>query len=693
MKTKLSAFILLFLLSVINVNAQLDRSKQPEAGPEPSISLEVPNEFQLKNGLKVLVVENHKLPRVTYSLTIDNKPTATGEKAGVESLIGSMLGNGTKTISKDDFNEEIDFLGASVNIGINGGGARSLSKYSERILELMADAAINPLLTEEEFDKEKEKLIENLKSQEKSIDAISGRVGSALLYGTQHPYGEFVTEESVNNVTFGNAVAFYEEQFNPNNAYLIIIGDVDLKTVKKQVKKYFSDWEQSIDVSITVPVVSPNAQYTQINFVDLPNASQSSIAIKNSLDLKMGDEDYHASLMANDILGSGFSGYLFQNLREDKGYTYGAGSSLRSNRYGAGSFSAGAKVRNMVTDSAVVETMKEINRLRTETVDPQVLKDAKAKYVGNFIMGLESPQTVASYALNIKRNNLPEDFYTNYLQKINAVTADDVKRVANKYMKSENARIIIIGKGSEVLENLEKTGIPIMYYDKYANKVEKPVFSKEIPAGVTAETIMSNYIKAVGGKDNLNTVKSVVSNADVTIQGAPFKPTAIMKAMAPNKVSMEMTIEGMGTVMKQKFDGATGYQEQQGQQTPMTEDQLSEKQSEKGLFPELYLDPVSLELEAIVPVDGADAYKVKVTKGDKVSHRFYNTESGFLVRTVSTSEAQGQQITSTEEFSNYKDVSGVMMPFTQKITAGPQVVTFNFTDIKLNDGVTEADFK
>ena len=189
------------------------------------------------NGLKVLVVENHKLPRVSYSLNIDNKPVATGAKAGVESLIGSMLGNGTTSISKDEFNEEIDFLGASVNIGINGGSARSLSKYSERILELMADAAINPLLTEEEFNKEKEKLIESLKSEEKSIDAISGRVGNALLYGAQHPYGEFVTKETVNNVTFDNAVAFYEEQFNPNNAYLIIIGDVDLKTVKKQIKK------------------------------------------------------------------------------------------------------------------------------------------------------------------------------------------------------------------------------------------------------------------------------------------------------------------------------------------------------------------------------------------------------------------------------------------------------------------------
>tara|TARA_B100000809_G_scaffold48758_1_gene43521 strand:- start:115 stop:2196 length:2082 start_codon:yes stop_codon:yes gene_type:complete len=693
MKTKLTAFILLFLLSVINVNAQLDRSKQPKAGPEPSISLEVPSEFELKNGLKVLVVENHKLPRVSYSLNIDNKPVATGAKAGVESLIGSMLGNGTTSISKDEFNEEIDFLGASVNIGINGGSARSLSKYSERILELMADAAINPLLTEEEFNKEKEKLIESLKSEEKSIDAISGRVGNALLYGAQHPYGEFVTKETVNNVTFDNAVAFYEEQFNPNNAYLIIIGDVDLKTVKKQIKKYFSDWKQSIDVSTTVPLVNANAQYTQINFVDLPNAAQSSIAIKNSVDLKMNDEDYHASIITNSILGGGGEGYLFKNLREDKGYTYGAYSSLRTNRYGAGSFNATAKVRNMVTDSAVVEAMKEINRIKTETVDPQMLKDTKAKYVGNFIMGLENPQTVARYALNIKLNNLPKNFYTTYLQKINAVTADDVKRVANKYMKPENARIVIIGKGSEVLENLEKTGIPIMYYDKYANKVEKPVFSKEIPAGMTAQTIMNNYIEAVGGIDNLNMVKSVISTADVTIQGAPFKPTAVMKTMAPNKVSMEMTIEGMGTVMKQKFDGATGYQEQQGQQTPMTEDQLNEKHSEKGLFPELYLDPASLELEAIVPVDGGDAYKIKVTNGDKVSHRFYNTESGLLIRTASTSETQGQQITSTEEFSNYKDVSGVMMPFVQKITAGPQVVTFNFTDIKFNEGVTEADFK
>lgn len=693
MKTKLSAFVLLFLMSVVSVNAQLDRSVQPKPGPEPTISLEVPSEFELKNGLKVLVVENHKLPRVSYSLRIDNKPIATGAKAGVESLIGSMLGNGTTSIPKDEFNEEIDFLGASLNIGISGGYAATLSKYSERILELMADAAINPLLTEEEFDKEKERLIEGLKADEKSIDAISSRVGNALLYGAKHPYGEFVTEETINNVTFGDAVAFYEKHFNPNNAYLVIIGDIDLSTIRKQVKKYFGVWEKSdIEIATTLPAISPNAQYTQINFVDLPNASQSSIAIRNNVDLKMNDEDYHASIIANSILGGGGEGYLFKNLREDKGYTYGAYSSLRANRYGAGSFSATAKVRNMVTDSAVVEALKEINRIKTEMVDPQMLKDTKAKYVGNFIMGLENPQTVASYALNIKLNDLPQNFYTTYLQKINAVTADDVKRVANKYMKSENARVVIVGKGSDVIENLEKTGIPVKYYDKYANAVEKPVFSKPIPDGVTAQTIINSYLNAVGGKDKLGAINTLLTNADVTIEGAPFKPKAVIKAMAPNKESMEMVIEGMGTIMKQKFDGSAGYREQQGMKIPMTDDEVTGKQSEKGLFPELYLEVANMKLESMTKVEGKDAYKIMVTKGDEVSSRYYDAETGYLVRTESTSEQQGQSITTTIDFSDYKDVNGVMLPYTQKITTGPQIITLKSTDIKFNEGVTEADF-
>lgn len=691
MKLKISIIIVAFLMSV-GAFAQVDRTKMPEPGPAPKISFEKPEEFTLKNGLTVLVVENHKLPRVSFSLTIDNKPMTTGDKAGVESLIGSMMGNGTKNISKDEFNEEVDFLGANINFSARGASASSLSKYSDRILELMAGAAINPLLIEEEFDKEKAQLIDGLKSNEKSIDAIAGRVGNALSYGKKHPYGEFTTEETVKNVMFGDAVAFYETYFNPNEAYLVVVGDVKFKDVKKQIEKYFSKWEKSVGVEYTVPNEAPNAQYTQINFVDMPNAVQSNISITNNVDLQTKDEDYHAVLIANRIFGGDFSSYLNMNLREANGYTYGARSNVGTDKYAA-RFTAGASVRNMVTDSAVVQTLKEMNRIRTEPVEQETLKNVKAAYVGQFVMALESPQTIARFALNIKLNDLPDDFYKTFLQKINAVTADDVTRVANKYMKSENARIVIVGKGSDVLDNLEKTGIPIMYFDTYANSVDKPVFSKPIPSGVTAQTVIDNYITAIGGKSNLEKVNSVLSNADVTIEGAPFKPKAIIKVMAPNKTSMEMMIEGMGTVMKQKFDGAAGYSEQQGMKIPMTEKELSSKQSEKGLFPEIYMEVTSLELEAIVPLSGVDAYKIKVTKGGQVSHRFYNVETGLLMRSESTTEAQGQSVTTIEDVSNYKEVDGVMMPFTQKITAGPQIIILNSTDIKFNEGVTEADFK
>ena len=158
MKTKLYVLIAVFFMS-LGVNAQIDRSQQPKAGPAPKISLEKPEEFELKNGLKILVVENHKLPRVSFSIAFDRDPVLEGEKAGVTALLGAMLANGTTTISKDDFNEEIDFLGARLNFGFGGGSAGSITKYSNRMLELLADAAMNPLLTEEEFQKEKEKLI------------------------------------------------------------------------------------------------------------------------------------------------------------------------------------------------------------------------------------------------------------------------------------------------------------------------------------------------------------------------------------------------------------------------------------------------------------------------------------------------------------------------------------------------------
>jgi predicted Zn-dependent peptidase len=663
----------------------------PKGGPAPKIKLEKPKEFKLKNGIKVLVVENNKLPRVNYSFRFDRNPIFEGEKAGVLTLLGSMLGNGTTTISKDEFNEEVDFLGASINVGFGSASAFTLTKNNERVLELFSDAIINPLLTNEEFDKEKEKLIEGLKSNKKSIDAISGRVGNALSYGKNHVYGEFISEETLNNVTYEDVLEYHEKYFIPNNAYIVIIGDINYKEIKSSINNRFSQWTKGKNIETSKPLLTENVSLTEVNFIDLPTATQSSISITNNVDLMMTDEDYFSALMTNDILGGGGAGYLFKNLREDKGYTYGAYSSIGSSRYGVAKFSAGAKVRNMVTDSAVTEIVKEISRIRLEKVDPELLKNAKAKYVGSFIRRAENPQTIAGYALNIKLNNLPEDFYENYLENINAVSQEDVMRVANKYFKIANSRIIVVGKGSDVVQNLEEVGFPVNYFDEYANPVPKPVFNKSIPEGMSALDVMNNYIKAIGGKTLLSSVNTLVTKASVTLPGAPFKPEAISKKMMPNKSIDEWTAP-MGLILKQTFSGEKGYREglmMGGQKTMMTDEEIEEAKNVEGIFDEIYFTADQIELINISAIDGEDVYKVKVIKNEKTSYRYYSTESGYLVSV--DSEDANKNIVSVK-YGDYKNIEGLWAPHLMQINQGGQVIEFITAEVLINTPLKDSDF-
>lgn len=695
MKTKILSLIAFVFMSITTMQAQIDRSKQPTPGPAPKINIGKPESFTLSNGLKVMVVENHKLPRVSMSLRLDNPPVLDGDKAGISGLTGAMLGKGSKTISKDVFNEEVDYMGANLNLSANGGFAGGLSKYFDRLLELMADAAINPNFTQEEFDKEKEKTLENIKSEEKNVKTAANRVKYLLAYGKNHPYGEYASKETVSNVTLADVTKFYQNYFVPDNAYLVIIGDVDFKDVKKAVKKNFSNWRKGLAPAVSIPNAK-NVQYTQINFVDMPDAVQSEISVVNTVDFKMTNDDYHAALIANKIYGGGFNSMLNLNLREANGWTYGARSSMSADRNSQALFSASTSVRNSVTDSAVVETLKEMNNIRTKDVTVEQLKNVKAKYLGDFVLAMEKPQTISRYALNIELNNLPADFYETFLEKINAVTIADVKRVANKYFLANNARIVIAGKGSDVVGSLEKMTyngkkMPVKYFDKYGNPTEKPVFSKPIPAGVNAQSVIDSYFKAIGGKDAAKKVKSVTFTGDMNAMGQSMAIS--MKKMSPNKTLTEVSHPQMGVIMKQVFNGESGYAAQMGQQKPMTEKEVAEAKTKNAIFDELSLDMSKVTLESMTTINGEDAYKLKVTGADQPEYRFYDAKTGYLVKTETSKEAQGQEITVSTEYGNYTPSKGLQFPFSMTIKQGPQTFGMIIKVAKVNENVTEADFK
>jgi len=682
MKTKIIYFITLCMLS-LTVQAQIDRSKMPEAGPDPVIKLGKPKTFTLKNGLKVIMVENNKLPRASASLTIDNKPYLEGEIAGVSSMMGSLLGRGTSNITKDEFNEKVDFLGANVSFFSSGAFASSLKKYFPEILELMADGVKNSQFTKEEFDKEVQVTLDGLKSSEKSVTAAARRVENVLTYGRNHPLGEFTSKESVKKITLKDIKNNYNTYYRPNNAYLVIEGDIDTKKIKKLVKSLFADWEKGTIPTYTMPVTK-NVATTEINFVNMDNAVQSEIAIINNVELTLGDKDYYAALIANNILGGGGTARLFMNLREDKGYTYGSYSSLRQSRY-AGTFRATASVRNMVTDSSVVELQKEINRIRYQKVTAEELENSKEEYIGGFVMDVQKPRTVANFALNIARYNLPKDFYANYIKNIKAVTLDDVQNTAIKYFRGDKARIVVTGKGIEVLKNLEKTDYIINYFDKEGNPTEKPAMTMPIPEGMTAETVVNKYFEAIGGKDKVMAVKTKMTLANATIQGTPIVMTT--KAAEPNKTSLVISVMG-NTMQKMVFNGENGYQEARGQKIDMQPAQIAEAKASNTLFSDLHYN--AGELLRIEPIEGENAIVLKYND----TEIFYDMASGLKIKEVKiTKTPDGKEGKTPTNFSDYKEVSGILFPHTISTKMGPIDLNLTVKEIKVNEGVSDADFE
>jgi zinc protease len=479
MKNTMKKLIMIAAGAVLIQYAQaqtIDRSKEPAPGPAPVLSIKDPVIYKLPNGITLLVVEDHRLPKVTANYSIDAGPVTESEKAGVLSLMGDMLNEGTKTMPKADFDEAVDKIGANVSLSWSGGYASALTRYFNNAFTLMGQALKEPAFTQESFDKLKSQDITGLKSQAKNAKAISARVTNALSFGKTHPDGEFETEESIQKLTLQDVKDFYARYITPSRGYLTITGDIKAADARALVTEVLGSWTGP-KLSLQNIPDAPNPGKTEIDLVDVPNAVQSEIHVVNLVNLRMSDPDYFPALIANYILGGGAQSRLFMNLREKHSFTYGAYSSLSAARIQS-LFDASASVRNAKTDSAVTQFLAEVSRIRTEKVSDEELANAKALYAGSFARGLEDPARTATFASNILINKLPADFYKTYLQKVNAVTVDDVLRVAQKYMDYDHMRVIIVGSQGQILPGLQKIGLPINFFDKYASPVTTPAAGK-----------------------------------------------------------------------------------------------------------------------------------------------------------------------------------------------------------------------
>ncbi len=690
-------YIIAFLtLGLSFFQAQVDRSTPPKPLPERSVNFGEVTEMRFGNGMTVLVVENHKLPTVNANLYFNNGPLFEGNKAGYASMLGDMMRSGTENFTKEQLDEAIDYLGTDFYFGGSSAGFSSLKSKLDTSLDILTEVLFRPTFTNtKELEKLKKQQLTALESAAKNPDAISSNVEGVLLYGQNDPYGELITEESIQNIQISDFKQLYNERVIPNNAYLTFVGDITPKEVKKLLAKNFKKWKKNKNYSAKKYPISSNKSGNYIAFVDLPSASQSVISIINLNDYKKANSDYFAAKLGNSILGGGSSGRLFKNIREDKGWTYGAYSSLNDSYERMGKFKATAKVRNAVTDSAIVEFMKEIRLIGSQAPDMEELNTKKAEYNGNFVIGLENPSTVASFTRNIIIEGLPSDFYKNYLKNIKAVQGKQISEAMARYTDPNNLVILVVGKGSEVASKLETLGMPIKYFDRFGNEIEKPEFVMEVPAGMTVENVLNKAIEARGGLDKLSTVKSIESSYNGEVQGQQMKLT--IKRMAPNFFTQKIEIPSMGmTAMQIKFNGKTGSIEQMGQKQEMPQEMIDGMKAMTSPIDELVLlqNKNKSTLEAIVPVNGNNAYQVDTMLGGNKQSSFFDVNSGLLLQTINYSKnpATGEEVGMPIFYSDYKDFQGVKVPGIIQEQVPGMLLEFTLENATINPKLSMEEF-
>jgi len=682
------AFLLCFAVLATTAFGQEDfRKNAPKPGPAPKIEMGKAYQTTLANGLKVIAVENHKLPRVSFQVFVDVPPHNEGDKAGVASLAGQLLKRGTETKTKAEIDEAVDFIGGSLNSSASGLSGSSLTRHKETLLELMADVLLNPTFPAAEFDKIKKTTLSGLQSEKDDPNAILGKVSNVMRYGKDHPYGEIETEETVNNIKVEDLQKYYVDYFKPNLSYLIVVGDITPAEVDVIANKYFLRWSKG-------PIKTPSFEAiempkeTTVDFVNKTGAVQSAISVTYPINMAPGAPDAIKASVMSTMFGGFFGSRLNANIREDKGFSYGVRARLSSDPL-IGSFSAGGSVRNEVTDSTLVEFIKEMNRMRDELLTDDEFNMVKSVMSGNFARRLESPQTVARYALNIARYNLPDDYYASYLKKLNAVTKEDIQAMAKKYIRPENAHIVVVGNQDEVAENLAqfaKSG-KVSFYNNIGNPISDS--GKDLPEGITAETVISDYLQAIGGKEALGQVNTMQSVMTSNIQGMTMKSNMYQKS--PTMSAMEVEMNGQ-VMQKMVYDGEKGAMIAMGQKQEMPKKML-DRYAVGYIFPELFYTKVGvkMELAGLETINGEDAYKLNIEfpNGQKQTD-FYSQKTGFKVQNITVEQGQ-TQITS---FSDFKEVEGIMLPHKVTVTgAMPFPLEMNMESVKVNEDIDSAKFK
>lgn len=447
------------------------RQLPPPLAPRP-LNLPEQSATTLSNGLGLVVVEDKRLPLVSFRLAFrSGDANDPADLPGLSDMMSHLLTEGTTTRTSRQIAEEVERFGATLAVGSSSDfgtvAASTLSVYADEILTLLADVTLHASFPQNEIDLARENTKQLLIQQRAQPNFLASERMSQVMFG-RHPYSRLSPmPETLDAMTRDNLSRFRESTYIPNNAVLMVVGDVERDAIIGRIEQLFGDWKSGTLPDLNFPA-PPKRSARAIYVVDRPGSAQSNILIANE-GITRTNPDYFPMLLMHTILGANASSRLFMNLREEKGYTYGAYSNLDARRL-AGTFRATAEVRTPVTGASLHEFFYELNKIRNEAVSADELKNAKAYLTGVFPIRIETQDGLIEQLVSIRMYDLPSDYLKTYRDQINAVSAEDIQRVAQNYVRPGQAAVVIVGDAEEISAQVKPYSDTIELYDTEGNR-------------------------------------------------------------------------------------------------------------------------------------------------------------------------------------------------------------------------------
>lgn len=534
------------------------RSQAPAPLPPRPIAIPAPREIVLPNGLTLVVVEDSRLPLVSYRVAFRvGGAFDPPELPGLTDLLAGLLPEGTRSKTSKEIADEVARMGASLSAGATSDytivGASALSQFSRTILDLIAEVVLEPSFPEHEVQLAKQNTKESLRQQRAQPSFLASEMVSRVIFG-DHPYSIVApTPESIDRSSRDEFVRFHRAKLVPNNAVFIIVGDVRYEEIAKQVESLFSTWERGDELVANFPKQPLRTRRTAY-VVDRRGSAQSNIIIANT-GITRKDPDYFPMLLMHTVLGGTASSRLFMNLREDKGYTYGAYTNLDARRT-AGSFRSTAEVRTQVTGDSLKEFFYELDRIRSVPVSEKEIADAKSYLTGVFPIRLETQEGLTDQLVQIKMLNLPDNYLHNYRDRVQAVTVDEILRVAQKYVKPDEAALVVVGDGASVVDQIKPYCEDIELYTTAGKRKTAELSAVTDPAGswsIEVETPLGQSIPAtvtISRKGEGFTAVIHSEMGDAELGAVEIKDNSFHKT-----TSLEMDGDAIEAEVTAKFEG------------------------------------------------------------------------------------------------------------------------------------------